>query len=213
MASRTEGGTESGDKGLKRGAIGFVNNLVFGVASVAPAYSLAVVIGLVTIAAGLQAPAIFLASFVPMFLVAAAFYYMNRADQDCGTTFAWATRALGPWVGWLGGWAMAISLVFVIGSLADIAARYGFLLFGLEGAAASTGAVTALAVVFMIAMTAIAVSGVEPSARFQNVLIVMQIGALLLFAVVALVQVYTGNAQADLRPAGGFVVLALRHIG
>lgn len=196
MASTTERRAESSDKGLKRGAIGFVNNLVFGVASVAPAYSLAVVIGLVTIAAGLQAPAIFLASFVPMFLVAAAFYYMNRADQDCGTTFAWATRALGPWVGWLGGWAMGISLVFVLGSLADVAARYGFLLFGLDGAASSTGAVTALAVLFMIAMTAIAVYGVEPSARFQNVLIIMQIGALLLFAVVALVQVYTGNAQA-----------------
>lgn len=186
--------------GLKHDAIGFVNNLVFGLASVAPAFSIAAVIGLVTVAVGVQAPAVLLASFVPMFLVA-AFYYMNRADQDCGTTFAWATRAMGPWLGWLGGWAMGISLVFVVGSLADVAARYTFLFFGLEAAAASTVAVTVLAVLFMVAMTAIAVSGVEPSARFQNILIVMQVGALLLFAVVALVQVYTGNAQAtSVRP-------------
>ena len=35
-------------------------------------------------------------SFVPMFCIAAAFYYMNRADPDCGTTFSWVTRAMGP---------------------------------------------------------------------------------------------------------------------
>jgi hypothetical protein len=62
-------------------------------ASTAPAYSLAAVIVIV----GVQAPAVLLASFVPMFFIAAAFYYMNRADQDCGTTFSWVTRALGPW--------------------------------------------------------------------------------------------------------------------
>jgi hypothetical protein len=36
----------------------------------------------------MQAPAVLLASFVPMFFIAAAFYYMNRADEDCGTTFS-----------------------------------------------------------------------------------------------------------------------------
>lgn len=44
----------------------------------------------------LQAPAVLLFSFVPMFLIAAAFFYMNRADPDCGTAFSWITRALGP---------------------------------------------------------------------------------------------------------------------
>ena len=46
---------------------------------------------------GLQAPAVLLVSFVPMLLVAAAYYYMNRADPDCGTTFAWVTRRMGPY--------------------------------------------------------------------------------------------------------------------
>lgn len=188
---------EVGEKGLKRDAIGFFNNLVFGLSSVAPAYSIAAVIGLVTVAVGVQAPAVLLASFFPMFLVAAAFYYMNRADQDCGTTFAWATRALGPWAGWMGGWAMGISLVFVIGSLADVAARYGLLFIGWESAATSKAAVSALAVLFIAVATAICVYGVEPSARFQNVLIAAQVGALLVFAVIALFRVYTGSAQAS----------------
>jgi amino acid transporter len=85
------------EQGLEQDAIGLVDALVSGLASTAPAYSLATVIGIVVVIAGVQAPAVLLASFVPMFFIAAAFYYMNRADQDCGTTFSWVTRALGPW--------------------------------------------------------------------------------------------------------------------
>ncbi len=33
-------------------------------------------------AAGVQAPAVLLVAFIPMFFIAAAFYYMNRADPD-----------------------------------------------------------------------------------------------------------------------------------
>jgi hypothetical protein len=69
------------EQGLKQDAIGFVDALVIGLASTAPAYSLAAVIGIVVVIAGVQAPAVLLASFVPMFFIAAAFYYMNRADQ------------------------------------------------------------------------------------------------------------------------------------
>jgi amino acid transporter len=144
------------------------------------------VIGLVVVAVGVQAPAVLLASFVPMFFIAAAFYYMNRADQDCGTTFSWVTRAMGPWLGWIGGWAICTTGILVVGSLADVAARYGLLLVGWDSAAASKGAVTAIAVVIIALMTAICVLGTELSARVQNVMIFAQVAALLLFAVVAL---------------------------
>jgi hypothetical protein len=82
---------EVSEHGLKEDAIGFRDALIIGMASTAPAYSLAAVIGLVVVTVGVQAPAVLLASFVPMFFVATAFYYMNRADQDCGTTFSWVT--------------------------------------------------------------------------------------------------------------------------
>jgi hypothetical protein len=80
------------DGGLKANAIGFVDGLSIGLASTAPAYSLAAVIGLVVVEVGVQAPAAFLTAFIPMFLIAAAFFYMNRADPDAGTTFSWVTR-------------------------------------------------------------------------------------------------------------------------
>ena len=97
---------EPAEPRLEPNAIGFREALAVGLASTAPAYSLAAVIGTVTVVVGFQAPGALLASFVPMFLIAGAFFYMNRADQDAGTTFSWVTRALGPWLGWLGGWAV-----------------------------------------------------------------------------------------------------------
>ncbi len=186
-------GRQISEKGLKRDAIGFVEALVIGIASTAPAYSLAAVIGLIVVTAGAQAPAVLLASFVPMFFIAAAFYYMNRADQDAGTTFSWVTRAMGPYAGWIGGWAVGVTGILVIGSLADVAARYTYLLLGFGGPAESKGAVMLLAVVYIALMTLVCILGIEPSARLQNVLIVAQIAALLLFAAVALVRVFGGS--------------------
>jgi amino acid transporter len=188
---------ETGGKGLKKDAIGFVDALVIGLASTAPAYSLAAVIGLVVVDAGVQAPAVLLASFVPMFFIAAAFYYMNRADQDCGTTFSWVTRAMGPYMGWMGGWAITMTGVLVVGSLADVAARYTFLLVGWDAAAESKWAVIAFAVALIALMTWVCVIGTEASARLQRVLIFGQVIGLLLFAGVALVKVLGGDASPD----------------
>ena len=179
---------------LKPGAIGFLDAVVIGLASTAPAYSLAAVIGTTAVLVGVQAPAALLASFIPMFFIATAFYYMNKADPDAGTTFSWVTRALGPWPGWIGGWAVCTTGILVVGSLADVGARYTYLLFGADGAAGSKVAVTVLAVSYIIVLTAICVIGTELSARVQNVMILAQVGALLLFAIVALAKVWNGDA-------------------
>ena len=86
-------------KGLKPGALGLISSTVVGVASTAPAYSLAATLGFVVAAIGLQAPIVAILAFVPMLFVAVAYNELNRADPDCGTTFTWSTRAFGPRTG------------------------------------------------------------------------------------------------------------------
>jgi amino acid transporter len=188
-----------GDKGLKKDALGFVSSVVIGVASTAPGYSLAASLGFVVAIAGvgLQAPAVMLVAFVPMLLIASAYYYMNRADPDCGTTFAWVTKAMGPWAGWMGGWAIIVADVIVMANLAQIAGLYSFLLVGWDSAAASTVAVTAVGVVWIAVMTAICVIGIELSARTQVGLLSAELITLVLFAVFALVKVASGDAGPD----------------
>lgn len=181
-------GAGRGPKGLKRNAIGFVDGLIIGIASTAPAYSLAAVLGIVVVGVGVQAPAVLLASFVPMFLIASSFYYMNRADPDCGTSFSWITRAIGPGAGWVGGWAVCTTGIIVIGSLADVAAYYAFDLLTLDSLRDDKVAVTIFAIAIIALMTAVCVIGTELSALVQRILIFAQVGALLAFGIVALVK-------------------------
>ncbi len=190
-------GSTSGEPELKHGAIGFIDALVIGLASTSPAYSLAAIIGSVVALVGVYAPGVLLASFVPMLLIASAFYYLNKVDPDCGTTFSWVTRAMGPWFGWIGGWAISMTGVLVIGSLADVAVRFGLRAFGLDDLAETTPVVMVLTVIVIIAMTALCVIGTEASARFQNVLILAQVVSLLVFAVVALYRAVTGDSPLE----------------
>jgi amino acid transporter len=184
----------SGDKGLKKNAIGFVSSVVIGVASTAPGYSLAATLGFIAAAVALQSPAVLLISFIPMFLVAAGYYYMNKADPDCGTSFSWVTKAMGPQLGWIAGWTIVVADVIVMANLAQIAGLYTFELFSWTSAAESTAAVTAVGVFWIAIMTAIVVIGIELSARTQVGLLAAEIITLAVFAVVALIKVYSGDA-------------------
>ena len=69
---RIEQAPEVEDKGLKKGAIGYLSNIVIGVASTAPAYSLAATLGFIVAVKGIgvHAPAVLLVAFIPMLLVA-----------------------------------------------------------------------------------------------------------------------------------------------
>lgn len=180
-------------KGLKGDAIGFSDGLTIALASTAPAYSLAAVIGSIVVIVGFQAPAALLLSFVPMFFIAAAFYYLNRADRDCGTSFSWVTRAIGPRAGWITGWAICVTGILVIGSLADVAAYTFYDLIGAQGLLESEAAVLALALLLIGLMTLVCVLGTELSANLQKGLMVLQIVPLLIFATVAIVKVLGGD--------------------
>ena len=196
-AGAARAAAEHQEKGLKKDAIGFMDGVSIGLASTAPAYSLAAVIGSIVVAVGVNAPGVLLLSFVPMFFIAAAFFYLNRADQDCGTTFSWVTRALGPYWGFMGGWAICVTGILVVGSLADVSAFYFFDLLGLDELKKERPAVIALACVIIVVMTAICVIGTQISARLQRVMTLGQVGILLLFAGVAFFDLAFGRPRAE----------------
>jgi amino acid transporter len=186
------------DKGLKKNAIGYVSNIVIGVASTAPAYSLAATLGFIVAVkgVGVHAPAVMLVAFIPMLLVASAYKYFNRADPDAGTTFAWTTRTFGPATGWLNGWAIFLADLIVMASLSDIAAIYTFKLFGFTELGSSKAAIIIAAVLWIAIMTWICYRGIELSARIQQVLLSAEVLILGLFAVVAFVKVYGSHPPA-----------------
>jgi amino acid transporter len=180
------------DKGLKSGALGLVSSVVMGVASTAPAYSLAATLFYVIAVVGLKAPSVALLAFIPMLLCSIGYSEMNKADPDCGTTFTWATRAFGPKTGWAGGWGIVAADILVMASLAQVAGQYMFFLFqGPSSAIGSNAAsvwVLLVGIGWIIAMTIICYIGIEVSAWFQRILLTIEIIMLLALAVVALVK-------------------------
>jgi amino acid transporter len=189
-------GVEVSEHGLKADAISFTDGLVVALASTAPAYSLAAVIGSIAVITGFFAPAALLVAFVPMFFIAAAFYWLNKADQDCGTTFAWVTRSMGPQAGWIAGWAVCMTGILVIGSLADVAVFTFFQMIDAETLVDSKAAVTIGAVLLIALMTTIVVIGTDVSARVAKVLMAIQIIPLLIFVAVVLIKVWSGDGPA-----------------
>jgi amino acid transporter len=188
---------DPGEKGLKGGALGLFSSVVIGVASTAPAYSLAATLGFVVIAInGLGAPIITILAFVPMLLISYAYKELNYADPDCGTTFTWAARAFGPKTGWFGGWGIVAADILVMASLAQIAGQYVFLLFGAGGIGSnpSSGWVLLVGILWIVLMTSICYIGIEVSANSQKVLLSIELTMLVLFSVVALVKVGSGHA-------------------
>ncbi len=185
-----------GGKGLAAGTLGLFGSTVIGLASTAPVYSLAATIGFVVLAVGAQAPIAMVLAFIPMFLTAFAYRELNRAVPDCGTTFTWATKAFGPWVGWMGGWGVAVAGIVVLANLAQIGSKYLWLLTNNPDLYDNTLLVTATGVVFIAVMTVVSVRGLEIGERLQNVLLGIQYLALILFVVIALWNVFAGTAPA-----------------
>ncbi|QEW02608.1 APC family permease [Microbacterium lushaniae] len=186
--------TPTGGKGLATGTLGLWGSVVIGLASTAPVYSLVATLGFVVLAVGAQAPIAFVLAFIPMLFIALAYRELNNAVPDCGTTFTWGTKAFGPWVGWMGGWGVAVAGMVVLANLAQIAGIYFWSLFGDGSLSENVPLVTATGVAFIAVMTWVSWRGVELGERVQNILLAIQYLVLAVFVVAALWRFFDGSA-------------------
>ena len=177
------------DKGLRAGALGLFGNVVIGLSAVAPAYSLAATLGFVVAAVHEKAPAMFVLAFIPMLLIAFAYRELGDDTPDCGTTFTWGTKAFGPWVGWIGGWGLAVSAIIVLANVAEIAGVYLLMFLNLDSWAETLWIKVLLGCILIVMMTWVSIRGILISERMQNVLIIIQFGVLISASVIALFKV------------------------
>lgn len=94
--------------------MGLVGAVVIGVSCIAPAYTQPAALGPTVSEVGVQLPAIFLVGFIPMILVAFGYRELNYAMPDAGTSFTWASRVFGPWIGWMEGWGLIAATIIVL---------------------------------------------------------------------------------------------------
>ncbi|WP_328990534.1 APC family permease [Kribbella sp. NBC_01245] len=178
-ASRSRG------RRLREKSIGIGSSTAIGIASTAPAYSLAVSVGLLAAYAGGAAPLVLALSAIPVVLVALCFRELNRTEPDCGTNFAWTEKAFGLATGRMVGWTTVMACVLVMSNLAQVAAIYTYTLLGLDGLAESRVGQAVLGTAMIGVMAYLAYRGVRIAARMQIALVCLELAALLYFAIKA----------------------------
>jgi amino acid transporter len=182
------------DKGLKPGTIGLLGSTVLGVVQTAPAYSLAVTLGLLAATVGAQSPALVVLGFLPILCITIMQRAFLRQDPDCGTLLVWVGRSLGPSLGWLTSWTAQVATLIALANLALVTGSYAFLTIGADSLADSAVATTAVGLVWLAGVTLLALRGIEISSRLQTILLVAGMGVLGVFTAVALVKVAAGSA-------------------
>lgn len=183
------------EKGLSSNSVGLLGGTILGISCVAPAYTLTATIGLLVAEAGVNVPLIFIGGFLPMLFAAYAYREFNKVAPDCGTSFTWTTKAFGPYIGWLGGWAAILATVIVLSNLAAVAVQftYQFIgdVIGNEDVSALwenkvVNVITCIA--FLAVATYIAYRGITTTQRVQYILVGFQMAVLIIFGIAAIIE-------------------------
>ncbi|WP_406463054.1 APC family permease [Streptomyces sp. NBC_00111] len=191
------------EKGLGGNSVGLMGSAVLGISTVAPVYCLTSTLGSTAGEVGVQMPAVFLAGFLPMLLVAFAYRELNKAVPDCGTSFTWTVKAFGPRLGWMCGWGLVIATIIVLSNLAGVATSYFWLLAGEVTGSDSVAAlddskpVHILTCLLLIAVaTAISYRGMTATKGIQYTLVALQLVVLALFVTMAVQKAGSGDFAA-----------------
>jgi len=181
------------EKGLKSNVVGLFGGTMLGISSVAPAYTLTITLGFLAVTVGAKTPVVFIAGFLPMFFAAYAYREFNRIMPDSGTSFTWTSKAFGPYIGWIGGWAAVVATIIVLSNLAGVAVQF---LYQFIGSAVNSEMISGLwenklinvvtCLAFLAIATYIAYRGIDTTEHVQIVLVSFQLVILLLFAVMAI---------------------------
>ncbi|MFF7171021.1 APC family permease [Streptomyces pseudovenezuelae] len=187
-----------------RRSLGVVDGVAIAASSTAATTSIAIGMGTIATIVGLQAPALLLLAFLPVLGIATAYARLNRSEPNCGNGYVWVGRSLGPWPGFLTGWVTLVgSVIFcaytsaIMGSVVLAFANKAGLhsVAGIALDPTSTGVTTGVGLVILLALTALAITGVRSATRFQFALLVFEYTVLLAFCGWALI---TGDHAVSL---------------
>jgi amino acid transporter len=181
-----DGGSSSPQRrGLQRGVVGAADSVVMAVAGSAPAYSLTATTASLVAAVGLAGPGALLWCGIPMLGIAFAFAYLGQADVNAGAAYSWVRRALHPSLGFLSGWALVVSATLFMVA-ACLPAGGATLSLIDPNRNWSTAATTGVGAVWFLVMVGLVVAGMKVTAKAQWVMSGVEIGILLVVAVMAL---------------------------
>jgi amino acid transporter len=150
---------------LKPDAIGIAQATVIGMATSAPAATVAISLAVIAAATAYSSGLILLISAVPMLIIANAYRRLNLWNANCGASFEWVGRAINPYLGFVTGWLMMVT--YIVGTVAGVIVLGPSVLAVTGATSASTIASVGIAGAVILVMLVLAVVGIRISARTQ----------------------------------------------
>jgi len=150
---------------LEPNAIGVAQDTVIGLASSAPAATMAVTLAGVALAAAYGGGAVIILCGVPMLILANAYRRLNLWNANCGASFEWVGRSINPYLGFFTGWLMLAG--YLVGSISVVVVLAPSVLAIFGASATSTWPNIGISTGLILVMLAIAVAGIRITARTQ----------------------------------------------
>ena len=150
---------------LKPDAIGIAQATVIGMATSAPAATVAISLAVIAATTAYSSGLILLIAAVPMLIIANAYRRLNLWSANCGASFEWVGRAISPYLGFLTGWLMMVT--YIVGTVAGVIVLGPSVVAVTGAASASTAASVSIAGAVILVMLVLAVVGIRITARAQ----------------------------------------------
>jgi amino acid transporter len=176
---------------LEPDAIGIAQDTVIGMASSAPAGTMAAVLASLALTSAYSGGLIILVTAVPMLIIANAYRRLNMWNANCGASFEWVGRAINPYLGFLTGWTMIAG--YLIGTVAEVVVL-GPSVLAVFGYSSGSPALSAgIDTVVIGVMGLIAVAGIKTTAWAQVLMAVVEYSILGGIAALGLMNVLFGQ--------------------
>lgn len=169
---------------LESDAISMAQDTVIGMASSAPAGTVAATLALLAVTTAFGAGPVILLTAVPMLIIADAYRRLNLWNANAGASFEWVGRSINPYLGFMTGWLMIAG--YVIGTIAEVIVLGPSVLTVLSQNSASVWGSIVVDTVVCLVMLVIAVVGIKITARTQVGMAAIEYAILIGFSVVGL---------------------------
>jgi len=180
---------------LKANALSLSDAIILGLASSAPAQTMAVALPALVAAANYAGLLPIACAFVPMLGIALGYQRLNRWDQSAGATYTWVSKALHPYLGFVAGWMIVMYYTLGTTSMTVPAGTYTLQLIA-PSMVSNKLAVVVVGGIWNLVVTFLLLAGIEIAARFQKTLAVFEYLVLFSFAVLGIRALVSGRAAS-----------------
>jgi amino acid transporter len=185
---------------LKANALSLTDAIVLGLASSAPAQTMAVALPALVVATGYAGLLPIVCAFVPMLGIALAYQRLNRWDQSAGATYTWVSKALHPYLGFVAGWMILMYYTLGTISMTVPAGAYTLQLVA-PGLVENKIAVALVGGAWNVIVTLLLLAKIETAARFQKALAIFEYSVLFLFVILGMRALALGSAASPVSSA------------